>query len=497
MVLATDLDLVHSGFLKVTADTPDKVALIADDEPYTYAELNARAHRFALYIEDLGAQRVALCLPNSPLVVDTFIGTLMAAGCVCLFDPGWPTPLVNTLMSDHRPDVIITPADAIGDFSKRPSQTSLLSSENVEAIVHQEVLSETLTSMATPETPFLLGFTSGSSGPPKGFIRPHLTWTKSFRHSALEFEMTAQDCVLAPGPLSHGLSLYAVLETLCGGATALIQSRFDAALAFSSIEQHDVTTVVLVPAMLDVLLEHANGKTFGGVRQIITAGAKLSPSLRQRTTHIFPNAETTEYYGASELSFVTVAKGADNCPPDSVGRAFSGVEIEIRDETGQAVRAGSVGTVWVKSGMLCSGYVGPTDGSGMRVEGLWATVGDFGHLDKEGYLFLDGREGSAITSAGYTVYPSAIEAALISHPDINDAAVIGLRHARWGEVIAAVVVQKDCASLSEAALVEYCRETLEPYACPRQWVIADELVRTQSGKIDRAALTALFDETDA
>ena len=309
MVHATDSDLVHSGFLKATADTPDKVALIADEEPYTYSELYARANRFASYIAGKGAHRVAIYLPNSPLVVDAFIGTLMAAGCVCLLDPGWPKPLVNTLVSNHRPDVIIAPADASSDFSKRPRQTSLLSSEEAKVIVQKGALSDMLTSMASQDTPFLLGFTSGSSGPPKGFIRPHRTWTESFRHSRTEFSTAAQDCVLAPGPLSHGLSLYAVIEAICGGATALIQSRFDPVFALSSIKQHAVTTIVLVPAMLDVLMEQANGKTFGGVKQVITAGAKLSPSLRQRTAHVFPNAEAIEYYGASELSFITVAKG--------------------------------------------------------------------------------------------------------------------------------------------------------------------------------------------
>ena len=104
----------------------------------------------------------------------------------------------------------------------------------------------------------------------------------------------------------------------------------------------------------------------------------------------------------------------------------------MRDERRQTVDVGDVGTIWVKSDMLCSGYVGRTDGSGMRIDGAWATVGDFGHEDAEGYLYLDGREGSAITSAGYTVYPSAIESVLFSYPGVADVAVMGVPHPRWG-----------------------------------------------------------------
>jgi acyl-CoA synthetase (AMP-forming)/AMP-acid ligase II len=283
---------------------------------------------------------------------------------------------------------------------------------------------------------------------------------------------------------------------LSGGATALIQSRFDPAAVLESIEKHDVTTLVLVPTMLDVVLEQASENVCNSVKQIITAGAKLSPALRQRTERVFPNAETIEYYGASELSFITVAKGMEDCPPDSVGRVFAGVQIEIRDEDGGPVKTGSVGTIWVNSDMLCTGYVGPTDGSGMRTDGAWATVGDYGHQDAEGYLFLDGREGSVITSAGYTVYPSAIEAVIQSHPAVADAAVLGLPHRRWGEVIAAAVVPKGGITLSETDLADHCRKTLEPYACPRQWVFTDNLVRTQSGKIDRAALAEHFKADD-
>lgn len=491
-MIATDSDLIHSGFLRAATATPNKIALISGDQVYTYADLTARARRFAAYIEERRAGRVALCLPNNPVVIDTFFGTLIAGGCVCLFDPAWPTPLLRRLTVDHTPNVVVASADTCAVFTDEVAQECLLSLQDVEAIAQRDVPIADIQSRPSAETPFLLGFTSGSSGQPKGFVRPHRTWTESFCHSAAEFGSTADDRVLAPGPLSHGLSLYAVIEALSRGATALIQTRPDPSEVLASIEKNDVTTLVVVPTMLDVVVEHASENVYAGVKQIITAGAKLSPLLRQRASCVFPNAETIEYYGASELSFITVAKGREACPPDSVGRAFSGVEIQIRDDKGAVVKAGDIGTVWVKSDMLCTGYVGQTDGSGMHMDGAWATVGDFGHQDCDGYLFLDGREGSAITSAGYTVYPSAIETVVQSHPGVADAAVTGLPHARWGEVIAAVVVPKSGITLSESELIDHCRKTLEPYACPRRWVFTKDLVRTHSGKIDRAALDGLF-----
>lgn len=485
-------ELVHSGLLAAADRSPNKTALVCDQQSYTYSILVSRAHSFAVQVDQRLARRVALCLPNSPVVVDVFFGTLMAGSCVCLFDPGWPVALLRTLLSEHAPNIFVASDDILANQTDALGSTLCLSGAEIEAIVDQSSGDSALRSQPLPDMPFLLGFTSGSSGLPKGFVRSHQTWIESFRHSAIEFELTQEDCVLAPGPLSHGLSLYAVIEALCTGATAVIQSEFDTSNVLSAIHRRQVSVLVVVPTMLDVILERATEQAFASVTRLVTAGAKLSPSLRDRAGRVFPNAEIIEYYGASELSFISVAKGSEDCPPSSVGRPFSGVEIEVRDERGHTVDVGDVGTVWVKSDMLCSGYVGRTDGSGMRVDGGWATVGDFGHQDAEGYLYLDGREGSAITSAGYTVYPSAIEAVLLSCPGVADVAVMGLPHPRWGEVIAAAVVPAADTTLSESELSEYCQSMLEPYACPRLWTITDHLKRTQSGKVDRAALSAQF-----
>lgn len=488
--------LVHSGLLDAAARTPEKVALQFDAESITFKELVARANTVAVqlvpHFDSSGERRVGLCVPNSPAVVHVFFGTVMAGGCVCLFDPGWPKALIIELLQDLKPDVLVAPGPLLADIENAVESTATLSVGDLETSSLAVGESQTPEQAPHPDTPFLIGFTSGSSGKPKAFVRSHQTWVESFRHSAVELGTNADECVLAPGPLSHGLSLYAVIESLCSGATAIIQSRFNAHDVMSAMTQQAVSSLVVVPTMLDSILAEATSQTFPGLKRIITAGAKLSPSLRAQSSRVFPNAEIIEYYGASELSFITVAKGSESGPADSVGRAFSGVDIDIRDETGRSLSAGQVGTVWVKSEMICSGYVGITDGSGLRQDNDWATVGDLGHLDRNGYLYLVGREGSAITSAGYTVYPSAIENALLAHAGVSDAAVIGLPHERWGEVIAAAVVPKPGQQLTKSELEEHCTALLEPYACPRAWRITDALERTQSGKVNRSALAALF-----
>lgn len=489
--------LVHDGLMRWAQDEPSRPAIIMDRETVSFGDLHRRSTRFAVDVDRLQARRVGLCLTNSSTVIEVFIGTLMAGGCVCLFDPSWPVKLIQELIEDHAPQVFVASAAAIEHLSTSGESSQCISEDDLTSRSGEDVGAAAFRSVPTPDMPFLIGFTSGTSGKPKAFIRSHRTWIESFAHSAVELGTNSKDVVVAPGPLSHGLSLYAVIEAINAGATAVIHSTFDTTNVIESLYANQATMLVAVPSMLDLLVGHRHSgqreMECDTLSRIVTAGSKLSPRLRSRLNDAFPNADIIEYYGASELSFITTAKGSDDCPAASVGRAFSGVDIDVRDAGGISLPQGEAGTIWVRSRMVSDGYVGPTDGSGFRADGAWATVGDIGHLDEGGFLYLDGREGTVITSAGYTVYPSAIEAVLMSHPDIIDAAVFGLPDPRWGEVIAAVVSHAPNAQLSEDDLAGYCLERLEPYACPRRWKIADTLERTSSGKVRQVELEDLFD----
>lgn len=485
--------LVHSSVLQWAKRDPERIAVYTEETSISFGDLTDRAIRLAAAIEKRRARRVGLCLPNDVSVIELFFSSLIGGACVCVFDPSWPTQVLRELVCRHAPNLFFSASETLEEVSDLLDRPACVSVDQLLTWADYRDEQPALKSQPTPDMPFLIGFTSGSSGIPKAFIRSHQTWAESFRLSAQELGTNSADVVIAPGPLSHGLSLYAAIEAISAGGAVAVQKHFDATKVLDDIQRLKGTVLVVVPTMLDVLMERTGVRKFDSVERIVTAGAKLSPALRARTEKVFPNAETIEYYGASELSFITVARGSDSCPPDSVGRPFAGVDVEVRDEDGSRVSAGETGVIWVRSAMLSSGYVGPTDGSGFRADGSWATVGDLGHMDEQGYLYLDGREGSVITSAGYTVYPSAIEAALLVHPSVADAAVIGVPDPRWGEIIGAAIVFKKGLSCSEQDLVDHCHACLEPYACPRRWRFIDTLESTPSGKTKRASLRSLFE----
>lgn len=464
---------VFDGVLQSSMRTPDSPAIIFGDETLNYGEFAWRICRVASGVEAKSAQRVAASLPNHPALLEIFFGATLAGAVFVLLEPKWPQETLAAVLQGHAPQLFF------GD--EKAAHVNL---RDYAAWRESQDPNRELSIRPTPQRPFMVGFTSGTTGVPKAFIRNHASWTNSFSASRIEFGITNKMHLLLPGPMSHGLSLYAAVETLNAGGSVTIEPTFDAQHMMHIAEAGHVNTIVAAPTLLDLMLAAAPGASISAITTIITAGAKLLPGLRTRLLRTFLNARVIEYYGASELSFVSVARTDEGCPPNSVGRAFNGVEIKIEKD------AGEIGTVWVKSAMIAAGYVGPTDGVGLRIKDGWATVGDRGSLDANGFLTLIGREVDMIISGGLNVYPSEVEAVLSAVPGVSEVWVTGQSDDRWGEVVTAVVSSTAPASLDVAVLKKACIERLAPHKHPRRWFLIDKFVHTASGKIDRTDATA-------
>ncbi len=328
------------------------------------------------------------------------------------------------------------------------------------------------------DDPFYVGFTSGTAGAPKAFARDHASWLQSFAGSAEVFGIAGDDVVLAPGPLSHSHFLYAAVQALHAGATVLAPGRFDPSGVARALAAA-ATRLVVVPTMLAELVRRPLPAP--ALTSVICAGAKLAPELAGEVRRALPDAELVEFYGASELSFVSVRRHGDGCPPTSVGRAFPGVEVRVVE-----------GEIQVRSALVFAGYLdGDADGAARLLADGWATVGDHGRLDADGCLHVVGRAGSMLIVGGVNVYPEPIEELLARHPDVAEAAVVGLPSARWGVVPVAAVVPA-APALDVAALRRHAAAALPRIARPRRYVVVDALPRTRSGKLAREALRDLL-----
>ncbi len=347
------------------------------------------------------------------------------------------------------------------------------------------------------QSTFLISFTSGTTSAPKAFSRNRLSWIKSLRSSKTVFGVDQSTTTLAPGPLAHGLSLYAMAETLSAGAHFVSLEKFNADDVIRLIKLYDVKRLVMVPTMLHALCEALErlALKMESLTSIVSAGAKLQSALLTRLLAVLPNAQIFEYYGASELSFISYAvRDIDDAGLD-VGTAFPGVEIEIRDELGQCLSADTVGTICVKSDLICDGYVMGGDGVGFKTDSDWASVGDLGYLDADNKLHLIGRSGGMIISGGNNIYPSQIEREILKIDGVQCAVAMGVADQHLGTKLIAIISHNN-QSITYDHLITCLSMTLAKHAHPQIIYVAQEWPLTESGKILMQTLARWIEASD-
>ena len=307
-------------------------------------------------------------------------------------------------------------------------------------------------------------FTSGSSASPRVVLRTEKSWSASFSAVTELMELTSADCVYLPAPLSSSLSLFSVAHARSVGA-AVVLPRVH---ALSPADLEHATVLHATPHALRTLVELIEG---GGTRHrlhsALVGGAHLDIGVRERVEAL--GIRVVSYYGAAELSFVTV-------DTDGQGhRPFPGVEMRVTDDE-----------LWVRSPYLASGYLG-TDGALRESPGGWATVGDLVDLDRADRLHFRGRADGAILTAAATVVPEEVESALRSIDGIEDAVVLGLANAGVGALVSVLIETTAGRAVPSAGqLREEARSRLLPSHLPRLWYWTEHLPRTSAGKPARA-----------
>ena len=486
--------LIADRFLRWAERNPNKTAVVVGSQAISYADLRARAEQVAMRIgtahDAQTAPHCGLMLTDGIDFISVFFGVTMAGATAMVLDPKWTTPEMVGVLREIPPALLFINPGQLGVATPPPPQVRPIFIHGDGSRDDQLRLPQPPNNPPPPVSPdaaFYIGFTSGTTGKPKAFIRSHRSWLASLDAAAMEFPLGEDEHVLVPGRLLHSLSLYAVLETLSSGATAYMLPDFIADDGLGVVRRHQVTRIHGVPTMYTALCAAvAADECFPAVRTLLSGGAKLSATLRSKLARVFPRAMITEYYGASELSFVTVARA--DCPAESVGRPFHGVELSLRRDDGSEVSPGETGRLYVRSPMVCSGALQPQDNSGFRMEADWATVGDLAWHDESGCIHLAGREGGMIISGGLNVYPAEVETVLQALPEVAETAVFGLPDPYWGERVCAVIRWRDSAKLTRADLRERCSQHIDRRKCPQQFFAIRRFAYTESGKIAFAVL---------
>jgi acyl-CoA synthetase (AMP-forming)/AMP-acid ligase II len=464
------------------ASQPENPAFHLEDRVLSYRALAATARRLHAAFEELAPERksvigqqsrlVAIVCGNHALFPAAFTAATAGINCAALLDPHLPEPVWRRLADRLAPDLLVT-ADGENLTVSNPRSGAQCT------IAATDMLEDPPLPDGKDDAPFLIVFTSGTTADPKPILRDRGSWRTSLAAGAPLFGMNEGTSTYAPGPLAHGLALYAMTETLCAGAAFHSARHFEASEARETIRAGAIRRLVLVPTMLRRL---CGGAPLTGVEAITVAGAKLSAADHARAAAGFPRAALREYYGASELGFITVTAPGDPASSTGVGKAFPGVRIVVLDDHGDELPAGETGTVFVESGLVATGYLGAGDGAGLARFGTLATVGDLGHMEADGTLHLLGRAGGMILSGGNNIYPSEVEAALHGLSLVRAAHVFGLDHADLGSELAAVIEPAE-AGFTAAGLRAALSGQLPRYKQPRRIWLCRAMPMTRSGKV--------------
>ncbi len=449
----------------------DAPALVWDGGALTWRELELRAGGAARRLSRRGVRAgdtVALLLPNGWGFVAALWGTLKLGATA--------VPLNPLLSPDERDRVLahLGPALVVDELS---------GSE------------EAMWDSADGKAPALILYTSGSTGHPRGAVLSHAALRAANESWAGPvMRLTPQEVVLAVLPLAHSFGLNgALLAPLLAGATVALSERFVPEAALRAISRHGVTVLPAVATMFQRMLELPElSRATCSTLRIAVSGAAPCPWELAEAWRLRTGVRIVRGYGMTEL-FRPISYLADDPADleDAIGRPVPGVEVRVVDEDGRPLGAGEPGELWIRTPAAMDGYLRAEEDTRAVLRDGWFRTGDLGTVSTGGFVSVVGRKKDLILRGGYSVAPGEVEAALMAHPFVAEAAVIGTPDAVLGEEIAAFVILRPGARVDAPELVEFCRERLATFKYPRRVSIVTELPRSATGKVLKWRLGSL------
>jgi len=506
-------------FLNIaTAICPDRPALIFEEKTYTYSQLNERTNRLANALASLGIKkgdRVAMVQVNCNQCIETYFA---AAKLGAIYVPLNFRSRAEELafMLNSAGAVAIFAGDRYIDLAKsiKANVNTMrhliaIESKQDDMLYYEDMISsapadEVASDIGDDDTTILM-YTAGTTGSPKGVMLSH----NSFSHYVLDNVTPADPEVeernILTVPLYHVAGTQAVMAAIYGGRTLIMERQFSAPEWMGLVETHKANRAMMVPTMLKQLIDNPDFKKHDlSSLKVITYGAAPMPlTVIKKALEVFPGVNFINAFGQTETaSTITTLGPADHVIEgteeekekklrrlSSIGKPMADVQMRIVDEENHPLPSGETGGIVAKGPRVMTGYWKDEEKTSKTIDkDGWVHTGDIGYMDEDGYFFLAGRSTDMIIRAGENISPEEVEAALDSHPKIEEVAVIGVPDEEWGEEIRAIVVLKKGEKASAEEIMEYCREKIASFKRPRSVIFVDELPRNPMGKILKRVL---------
>jgi long-chain acyl-CoA synthetase len=482
------------------ADNPDRVAIHLGDQTTSYRELDDQSARVAGLLAARGiapGTPIGIMLPNVPEFASVYYGILRTGAVVVPMNPLLKAREVAYYLGDSGAPVIFAwhltgPEVEIG-AKEAGAEAILVDPATFPDILATASPAPQVVDRAAYDTAVVL-YTSGTTGHPKGAELTHANLINNVEVSAADlFQLGPDDLIFGGLPLFHAFGQTCTLNAaIMTGASLTVLPRFDAAKALGILADERVTIFAGVPTMFSALLHVPDRSDYdvSALRLCISGGAAMPVEVLRQFEDQF-DCIVLEGYGLSETSPVA----SFNHPgrerkPGSIGTPIRGVEMRVVDASGSEVPQGEVGEIAIRGHNIMKGYLNKPEATAEAVSADgWFRTGDIGRVDEDGYYYIVDRKKDLIIRGGYNIYPREIEEVLYEHPEVAEAAVVGMPHPELGEEVGAAVALKPGATVTPDELRSYVKSQVAAYKYPRRVWIVDALPKGPTGKILKKEIT--------
>ncbi len=489
---------------------PRKEALVSGEVRLTYEELNQRVNSLANGLLKLGIKRgdnAAIMLQNCSEYIEIYFALAKLGAVAVPLNFMYKGLGLKFLMDNADAKIVFVESRTRSEVEKiRGELTSVqpkgiihLGEENPGEYISYEELCVS-NERKEPDIPvdedddLLILYSSGTTGFPKGIVLTHRNRLTYYQWCGLQYGMRFQGVHLINTPLYHNMASFMSFSQFYTGGKVVVMRKFDARETLLTIEREKVTGMFMVPTQYNLIMELPDLHKFDvrSIKWFLTAGSPLSTKTKKFILDHF-RCELYDMYGLTETGpFTNMNHHLEPEKVRCVGVPFFHMEMRVVDESGKDVPIGLVGEIVARGPLLLRTYYKNEKAYQEAMRGGWFYTGDLGRLDKEGYLYLVDRKKDMICSGGVNIYPSDIEAVLLSHPAVLESAVIGVPDPRWGEAVKAVVVLREEQVVSEEGLIQYCKANLAGYQVPKSIDFVLALPRNPSGKVLKRELRAPY-----
>lgn len=504
--------LTFGAIMKQNSDKfREKPAVIFENKQWSYIELNHRANKIANAFLAKGykkGDKVSVMMKNNAAYIEIIIGLAKIGVVVVPLNFRLVGSEIEYIVKNSESRGFITTEEYAKDIESLlpvlpQLDTVLIVGGSSGGILqdYEHFFADNSNNepdvLVNEEDTLYIGYTSGTTGKPKGVVISHRSRILTGMVAAYEYKIDESDKHIVAGPIYHAAPWIFLMMQLIVGGTIIVQESFSPEQFLHDLEHYKATNVFMAPTMYNFLV-NLNSETkakydLNSMRVLISAGSPLPTQTKLDILEMFPNVDLHEFYGSTESAISLNIKPKDIRDKEScVGQPFPLVECLILDDDKQPVKTGEIGELFFKAPYLLDHYYNNPEATETSFWNGYFSVGDMALQDEEGYYYIVDRKKDMLISGGVNIYPREIEEVLYTHPDILDVAVIGVPDPVWGESVKAIVVPQEGVTLSEQDVIEYCNGKIASYKKPKSIDFLNELPRNPSGKILKVELRSSY-----